>query len=211
MKFMNTFVNKFCAPAFFLVLIFQPVMSSALTVLWLNLQEVTSQADTIFRGRLIEKDRILMHGLEVFELTFKIDEVVRPSSVYETVVGGTIVYYTIATPDPAMKEIGLASAFEGVPDYEVGEEGVYFWSAPGSLGLVAPIGLGQGCFRVKLDAAGERVVVNDLNNAGLFRGLSGSSSFKAMALSVEESYLVRKQSQKIYYGDFVSLVKKVAQ
>ena len=176
----------------------------ALTVVQLNLLQLSQMAPTIFRGECTSVDRTIRQGRDVLVVTFKVNEVIKGDA------GSTVTFTQIAPPDPSAKEIGLGSAFEGVPTYQVGEECVIFLSKAASSGLTAPVGLGQGRFCVALDEEGQRIIRNDIHNQGLFRGMKGAATLKTKGLSAQDSYLIHKAPKKIHYGDFVPLVKKLA-
>ncbi|OGQ66938.1 MAG: hypothetical protein A3F89_08145 [Deltaproteobacteria bacterium RIFCSPLOWO2_12_FULL_50_11] len=175
----------------------------AMTIVQLNLLQLTEMAPIIFRGYCISVDRKIQGGRDVLVVSFKVDEVIKGS------VGSTVTFNQLAPPDKDLREIGLGSAFEGMPTYSVGEECVVFLSEESSLGLAAPIGLGQGRFCVREDGSGQKFIANDINNAGLFRDLSNSPVLKAKTLSSQQSSMVHKAPQQIRYGDFVPLVKQL--
>jgi hypothetical protein len=59
--------------------------------------------------------------------------------------------------------------------YRVGEEIVLFLRKPSADGLTSPVGFEQGRFVVWRDTAGNRVVRNGVENAGLFDGIGAAS------------------------------------
>lgn len=180
--------------------------SKALSVVQLNLVQLTELAPIIFRGHCTSVEKIIKDGRDVLVVTYKVDEVIKGD------VGPKITFTQLAPPDPSLKEMGLSSAFEGMPTYKVGEEGMVFLSTSSAVtNLTAPIGLGQGRFRVKTDSSGQQLIVNDINNHGLFQGLKKSQALKVKGLSTQESQVVYGNPKKLQYGDFVGIVKKLAQ
>jgi len=65
----------------------------------------------------------------------------------------------------------------------VGQDSWLFLTGESEAGLRSTIGLGQGRFRVERGEDGKAVVVNDRNNAGLFRGVRSKGFLKAMDAS----------------------------
>ena len=72
--------------------------------------------------------------------------------------------------------------------YRVGHQVLLFMTQPSHAGMSSPAGLEQGRFRVQQDAQGNQVVVNGLNNLGLFRNIS----HKAPKLSTQVSEPARR-------------------
>jgi hypothetical protein len=68
------------------------------------------------------------------------------------------------------------SLFRDVPRLHSGKEYLLFLTAPSSVGLSAPVGLGQGAFGL-VQQGKEKAAVNGVDNVGLFRGMRTAARF----------------------------------
>jgi hypothetical protein len=129
----------------------------------LNLEEMTDRAATIFAGRCthvrVEHDRRL--GRDVTVATFHVDRAIKGTA------GSTI---TVRMP-----WVGESAIPAGVPSYARGDEVVLFLYGESASGMRAPVGLGQGRFRVVTDKQGHKLAINDLGNRNLLHGVSAST------------------------------------
>jgi hypothetical protein len=129
----------------------------------LNLEEMTERATTIFSGLCTsvrtEHDRKL--GLDVTVATFRVDRAIKGAT------GHTI---TVRMPWAGDRAIPA-----GVPSYTRGDEVVLFLDGESASGMRAPVGLGQGRFRVLTDKQGRKLAINDFGNRNLVRGVSAST------------------------------------
>jgi hypothetical protein len=147
------------------------VPSSAMTLVPLGLAELTGGAGRIFVARVerVEAGRDA-EGLPAVWTTFAVSETLKgPASEHVT-----------------LKQLGTSfggadariAPHADVPRYEPGESVVLFVHPESTLGFTSPVGLGQGCFRIR-DRDGTRVAVNDVGNrnlvapAGAARTLAG--------------------------------------
>jgi hypothetical protein len=125
---------------------------------------MTHRAATIFSGRCVglstATDPEL--GREVTVATFVVSRWVKGSE-----------HGTITVRMPAAADIGSGAG--GIPTFHKGDEVVLFLYGKSQLGLRAPVGLGQGSFRVLKDKRGRPAAVNDLGNRHLLRGLSAQA------------------------------------
>lgn len=64
-----------------------------------------------------------------------------------------------------------ASSLARVPTFRPGQEVVLFLYPESAYGFTSPVGFGQGTFHVIPGHNGRRMVVNELNNKGLFSGM----------------------------------------
>jgi hypothetical protein len=91
--------------------------------------------------------------------------------------------------------------------YRVGEEIVLMLRQPSAEGLTSPVGFDQGRFLVERDAAGNRTVRNNMDNAALFDGLDAASPGLKARLSPQLQNLVAQhRSGPIPYDQFKSIV-----
>ena len=133
--------------------------AQAMTILPLDLPAMTGQAARIFVGRV---ERIAAGrdagGLPATWTTFTIIEPVKGT------VGDTLTVKQLGTslagPD------GQVLPHPAVPHYRVGESVVLFLQPESALGFTSPVGLGQGCFRVRTEH-GTSVAENDVGNRNL--------------------------------------------
>ena len=92
--------------------------------------------------------------------------------------------------------VGLVS---GMPHYKVGDAVVLFLGRTSSIGYRTTIGLGQGRFALR---AGN--LINDVNNAGLFKDLNLSGK----SLSDKEQHLVTTTAGAIGKDNFLAFVRR---
>lgn len=177
---------------------------SALTVLQLNVEQMTAQADLIVTGEVISvKEGFDPEGRPIQNVTIQVEEVIKGESPRRL----TFKQLRPFRPEERAK-MGGSLVEESLPRYERGEELVLFLSAPGSLGLTAPIGIIQGKFTVTTDGEGKKTVKNNVNNAGLFLKMKQSSSLKAFS-SDEKKLVSQATPENLGYDSFISLVKKL--
>jgi hypothetical protein len=152
----------------------------AAMMLQLDLQELTSRADKIFRGTVIgvQEGTIQAGGGELPTVTYRIavDEMFKGEAT--TVKGDQAV---VEIRMVGSLEIDKAdesgkihfSPFREVPRLSTGSDYVLFTTPESSIGLSMTVGLGQGAFRVyPVDGTdGVFMAVNEFNNAGL--GING--------------------------------------
>lgn len=177
--------------------------AQALTVLSLNLKQMSVLADAIFVG-------------EVTGVEESWDAAARPIvtvdlDVLETLKGPVLTHYRftqlrgVSPQELGANQITLVSQ---MPRFAKGEKLLLFMSAPSEIGLTAPIGLFQGRFDVKTDpATGEKIVVNAYGNKNLFLKM-GSSQARLKLLTLKNKSILSEASPgAIEYDDFLSLVK----
>lgn len=188
-----------------------PATVLALTVLQLNLEQLTALSEKVFVGRcesvVQERDSA---GRPVQVVTYKVADTLKGSPE------DRVTFRQLGFVDDSgdVQEIGdttVMGVVREVPHYKVGEDAVVFLSSEGRLGYTAPVGLFQGKFEVITKDSGRKTVVNGLRNQGLTVGWNKSPRLKSMSLSSGEKSLLNASGGEISYDDFVSLVKKIAQ
>lgn len=152
----------------------------AAMMLQLDLQDLTSRADKIFRGTVIgiKEGTIEAGGGELPAVTYRIavnemfkgtpTEVKGNEAVVEIRMVGSLEI------DKADENGNIHfSPFREVPRLSMGSDYVLFTTPASSIGLSVTVGLGQGAFSVyAVDGADDEfMAVNAFNNAGL--GLNG--------------------------------------
>jgi hypothetical protein len=129
----------------------------------LNLEEMTERAATIFSGRClhvrVEADAKLRRNVTV--ATFRVERSIKGSS------GKTI---TVRMPWASPEEFPA-----GVPSFASGDNVVLFLYGESASGMRAPVGLGQGRFRILSDKEGRKVAINDVGNRNLMQRVSAST------------------------------------
>jgi hypothetical protein len=137
--------------------------ASATQVRPLNIEEMTERATTIFAGRClqvrVETDHTL--GNDVTVATFRVERSIKGNA------GNTI---TVRMP-----WANVASFPAGVPSFARGDDVVLFLYGESASGMRAPVGLGQGRFRIVTDKQGRRIAINDVGNRNLMHGVSAGT------------------------------------
>ncbi len=142
-----------------LALAIHAATASALTLLPLDLGALTSGAGRIFVGHVLDvasgRDA---NGLPAVWTTFRVDEPLK---------GAPAQHVTVKQLGIAFGGGGAAVApHPGLPAYRRGEEVLLFVHPESTLGFTSPVGLAQGCFRIR-ERNGGRVAENDLGNRNL--------------------------------------------
>jgi len=143
--------------------------ASAMTILPLDLPELAHQAARIFVGRVerIETGHDA-NGLPVTWTTFAVVQKVKGSDGAEITLKQ--LGASLGGPDARVLP------HPGLPQYRPGESVVLFIHPESALGFTSPVGLGQGCFRIR-DDHGAAVVENDVGN----RNLASPGAARALA------------------------------
>lgn len=157
-------LRRFAAALALLLVVTTP--AAAMTVLPLDLPAMTDAAARIFVGRVesVTTGRDAS-GLPATWTTFAVAEGLKGTTGDHVTVkqlGARLGADRTVLPHPAL------------PRYEVGEAVVLFVHAESPIGFTSPVGLGQGCFRVREDA-GAAVVVNDVGNRNLAAGRAAAA------------------------------------
>jgi hypothetical protein len=192
-----------------LVLLVTASPAAALTVLQLNLEQLTALSEKVFVGRCVavEADGEFK-GQRVQKVTFEVIDTLKgePSKSVTFRQLGTV----DGGEDFGMKDgVRIHGLERDLPTYQVGEEAIVFLSGAGGSGLTAPVGLAQGKFAVS-DKAGIKTVANGAGNRGLFIGADKSPRLKSMSLTPADRKMMAVNGGDLPYSDFVSLVKKLA-
>lgn len=144
-----------------------------------NLSDITSMADRIIQGR-VESARVEpapdYKNLKTLLITLRVDDVLKGASV-KTLTFREFIW--------DVRDISDAAG------YHVGDEVVLFLNHPTSLGLVSPVALEQGRFRVMKDRTGTYQAVNGSGNAGLFKNLVESGALDLSKLSAPSQSALR--------------------
>lgn len=192
-----------------IILLLLSVSASALTVLQLNLEQLTALSEKVFVGRCVSvepgKDD---SNRSVQTVSFEVSDVLKGEPAK------TITFRQLGVEE-AGREFGMKPSIRiqgldrEIPRYEVGEEAVVFLSAPGGSGLTAPVGLAQGKFTV-FSKGDLKTVMNRDGNRGLFIGSDKSPKMKSLSLTSAQRNLMKAGGGELPYGDFISIVKQLA-
>ena len=162
------------------------VPAGAGMILKMNLSQLTDRADAIFRGHVLsaEPGKISIGGGSLPTVTYRlrVDEAFKGKFDAKENAAPEVEITMLGTHKAAIRNSGptrLFSSLPEVPKLRVGEDYVLFATAPGKSGLRAPVGLGQGSFRIFLGANKTELAANEINNLGLFDG--GSSVQRSAA------------------------------
>jgi len=137
----------------------------AMSVMPLDLADLTAEAGRIFVGRVERVDTGRdAGGLPAVWTTF---------TVAQTLKGGAGDRVTLKQLGVTLGEPGKPGGPDtpiaprtGLPSYTPGESVVLFVHPASTLGFTSPVGLGQGCFRIR-ERDGATVVENDVGNRNL--------------------------------------------
>lgn len=126
--------------------------ANATSLLPLTLEQLSTRANLIFHGRVIENStaRDERSGQIATYTEFEVIELIK---------GDTADRHTIKQIGGHLKETGTTLRIQGVPRYIVGDTYVIFLPEKSSLGFSSPLGLYQGSFTVST-IDGEQVVSN---------------------------------------------------
>lgn len=181
-----------------------PSVSGAVILAPVNLQYMTQQADRIFLGKVLQvEDDFDEGGLWSQFVTFEIME------VYKGDLGPTLTIKQVSpNAAPGTDTVGLVNLLAGaLPHYQEGQEVVVFLSPDSEIGFTTTIGLMQGTFYVMKDARGEDIVVNTLQNHGLFKGLSMAALHKSQGLSGDRLQALQERPASFGLQNMKAMVK----
>jgi hypothetical protein len=138
--------------------------ASAGQVRLVNLEQMTERAARIFSGRCTSAQVVFdpALGQDVTLATFRVDRAIKgvtDRTVTVRMLGAA------AVSGPSREGRDAASPFRK------GEDVVLFLYGESARGLSAPVGLGQGHFRVVSDKQGRKHAVNEFGNRGLLSDL----------------------------------------
>ena len=95
--------------------------------------------------------------------------------------------------------------------YRKGGELLLFLTPPSEVGLSSPVGLGQGRFRVIRNAVGQRFVVNEAGNVGLFWELRSALESRGVRLTRKQLQLLERfQGGPLPWDELRDLIRGLA-
>ncbi len=197
-------MKRFLSISFICAVLSFPLVASATMVMPLNLERMNQYADRIFLGSVVEVDDAFDEsGRWCQYITFDVKE------VYKGDIGKTLRIKQM-NPKPAKAENGVvvtSTLFRGIPQYQEGEEVVVFLNGDSAIGFTSPVGLGQGRFRVKTGAAGQKLLLNDYQNAGLFKNMKNQSSFQIQGVTTKAFQSLTQEPRDLELNQLKSLIK----
>lgn len=148
----------------------------ASTVMQLNLGEMVQRADRIFRGTVLSvgAESVSAGGgqLPVAVYRLRVDEAFRGE--FPDVKGVRIAEIRTLGKAAAIRigTVRSAVVLPRMPELEVGRSYLVLGTRPSAIGLSTTVGLGQGLFHISSTGKEDEAAVNEVNNAGLFRGMA---------------------------------------
>jgi hypothetical protein len=204
-------------------------------VIRVNLEEMTTLADSVFMGRCVsvEETREMVAGgnLPITRYTFEVTRAVKgkmPKQITFTQVGHAP-QRAIGKGDGIVShgmKVKNGAFLHGASAYRVGDEMVLFLNAMNSGTRVSsPVGLYQGAFFVSQMPSGQKLLRNSINNLGLFTARYTGAKLKeseaklifpdqddpvgnAAGISLQSASLSRKRGS-LPLEEFLSLVEQI--
>lgn len=148
-----------------------------------NLAQLSSMADRIVQGRVVTavvEPHPEYRNLKTVVVTLEVNDVLKG------VASRTVTFRQFIWD---LRDIATTAGYRG------GDEVLLFLNRPTSLGLVTPVGLEQGRFRVRRSASGEVTAINGHGNVGLFDRAATSGTLDTAKLSTQSRTAVRQFKQ----------------
>lgn len=181
-----------------------PALASAFLMLQLTLPQMTALSEKVFIGKCFSirksQDR---DGQPIQWVTFAVEEMLKGEPADQ-------ITFKQLGDSSSQDNVIIAGEHVHVPRYVEGEEAIIFLSEEGNNHFTAPVGLYQGKFQITTSKTGEKLVLNGMNNQGLFVGWNKNQKLKGMTLSGAESKLMRTKEGGLPLEGFATLVKKLA-
>jgi hypothetical protein len=139
---------------------FAPAPASAGQVRLVNLEQMTDRAARIFSGRCTSAEVVFDQALhlEVVVATFRVERAIKG------VTGGTV---TVRMPGAAVVSGIAGDGRDAAAPFRKGDEVVLFLYGESAEGMSAPVGLGQGHFKILTDKQGHKHALNAFGNRRL--------------------------------------------
>jgi len=151
--------------------------SQAATMMHMNLDGLSQNADKIFRGTVLKvtEGEVEVGGTVLPTTTYVLEVNEGFKGEFETVKGMQLAEIRMIGKTRPVT-VGTAQRFNALPDMPrltAGETYLLFSTQPSSVGLSTTVGLGQGCFHLS-GRQYKEMAVNEYNNLGLFAGTSAT-------------------------------------
>jgi len=178
----------------------------ATTVVPQNLEQLESQAQTVFVGVCTSKTAQIANGIPVTVYTFTVTQAVK-GPVQD---GATVQVRQFGPATLQAKSSTLKTA--ATPPYNEGQETILFLNPPSRIGLTAPVGLGQGVFNVTRDAKGNRVIALDPARRRMLASKMSTSKLASNArFTATEQTLLTDPPERVDVSAFCSLIRKMSE
>lgn len=162
-----------------LVAVFSFTAVNATSVLQMNLNTMAQGADKVFSGVVIDIQQryIQAGGGQIPTLDYKLllseDIKGNLANAEQAKEDGKVVTVSMLGTLDRTGTLKTRQTLPSFPVLELGTEYLLMMSPNSSIGLASPIGLAQGCFKVITnEKTGDKQVLNQANNIGLFKGMS---------------------------------------
>jgi len=167
--------------------------AQATTLEKLNLGDLVSRSDTVFRGTVldVEQGAIEVGGgqLPVVTYTLRVDDMMKGQADYtKGDISVVEVRMVGSIKDDVERDDGLVHfpMFSDVPKLTRGSDYVLFMTPKSSIGLNVTVGLGQGAFNI-VHQNKEDYAVNQFNNQGLGIGDDGPMTYDSLKAAVSSA------------------------
>jgi len=175
-----------------------PNLKAQFLTLPVNVSYLSQRADIIVQGRVIDVWYENLPGyanIPTVKVSLEVENMLRGPEGY------TYTFREVL--------IGL-KALEGKNTYHVGQRILVFLPSPSRYGLTSPIGIEQGRFHIARNSDGEEVVVNEIDNAGLFKNMDTTPYMSALPLSRNRMKKTETAGRgPVRLDGFVALVKSL--
>lgn len=149
----------------------------------MSLSEMVGNADKVFRATVLSKEPSSLQAgggeLSTIVYTLRIDDPIKGD--FGSGKEAQVLQLTMLGNMKSSLVVGNQKRLTNLtvnPDLQIGSEYVLFTTARSSVGLSTTVGLEQGLFRLSNDNNGRDMVVNGLNNQGIFSGPIGYDELK---------------------------------
>lgn len=149
----------------------------ATMVLPMNLEELTSQADKVFVGECESvMDGVDSNNFPATFVTYRVLEMIKGEPALKlSFKQYGVIQDKLDRFFESSKILVMAPYIYGQVNHTVGEQAVLFLRGNSELGFTGVVGMGQGKFQIRQDAAGQSVAENEFHNAFCFRKMRKGS------------------------------------
>jgi hypothetical protein len=184
----------------------------ATTLLQMNLEELTGNADKVFRGRVlaIDSGHVAAGGGQLSTITYKILVEETFKGEFEEIKDRKVAEVTMISGKRTGQSgnIQRLSPLAHMPKLEIGQTYLLFTTRPSAIGLSTTVGLGQGAFHIG-GKPGAETAVNEYNNVGLFRGMDAPTSMQAESTARRAAPATSSGTGPIPYADLAAQIRSL--
>ena len=163
--------------------------ASATSLEQLNLNDLSTRADKIFRGTVLDVEQGLIEagGGELPAVTYriKVDEMIKGSADVVKGDESFVEIRMVGSIKESVEQDGVMrfSVFRDVPKLQPGSDYVLFMTPRSDIGLSVTVGLGQGAFSI-VPTSKDDMAVNQFNNLGLGMGADGPVTYDSLKAAI---------------------------